>query len=402
MCNTLLTIFSSYGIYNLASELGVNFLDKLEQVADYRSTCRVLDLIWIAVGFAIQIHIKKNNITDIINSDNEILKIWFHFFQWAGLWKGHKVGIRTGNSKLQIQCLSAFAPLFPAAGKLNYTRSVVHFLSILAKYPRIQSLLNYTGSVNLTRDGHYFAFDEALETFGVKFIKQNITGNVINEENLKRQIKSAQNEKERMNLLFSEFLGDTVMSKSDRAVNNRHEILWNLVDKLVETFQVDKHKLFQNCPELNLEGFKRLYECYEAGKQRLIKIFRQEILELEPVDTTGRRAKEIVVSKVITLKKAEKEQKQIEKDTHHKKRHIAENSTHIDQTQESQLKRVKTSKHQTTKEELTILKPLTHIVPTEEQLNSALAALLKISEHWTRKKLRDHLSYQNRKEQRKK
>ncbi len=45
MCNTLLTIFSSYGIYNLASFLEVTFLDKLEQVVDYRSTCRVLDLI---------------------------------------------------------------------------------------------------------------------------------------------------------------------------------------------------------------------------------------------------------------------------------------------------------------------------------------------------------------------
>ena len=45
MCSALLTIFSSYGIYNLAAMLGVKFLDKLESVVDYRSTCRVLDLI---------------------------------------------------------------------------------------------------------------------------------------------------------------------------------------------------------------------------------------------------------------------------------------------------------------------------------------------------------------------
>ena len=38
MCSVLLVIFSSYGIYNLAASLGVKFLDKLEQVADYRST----------------------------------------------------------------------------------------------------------------------------------------------------------------------------------------------------------------------------------------------------------------------------------------------------------------------------------------------------------------------------
>ena len=53
MYNTLLTIFSSYGIYNLASFLEVTFLDKLEQVVDYRSTCRVLDLIWTAVRCSI-------------------------------------------------------------------------------------------------------------------------------------------------------------------------------------------------------------------------------------------------------------------------------------------------------------------------------------------------------------
>ena len=135
-----------------------------------------------------------------------------------------EVGIRTGNTELQIQCLSASAPLFSVTGKSNYMRSV-HFLSILAKHPHLQSLLNYIRSVNLTRDGHYFAFNKALETFGVKFIKQNITGNIVNEENLKQQIKSAQNEKERMELLFDEFIGDTVMSKSDRAVNNQYEIL---------------------------------------------------------------------------------------------------------------------------------------------------------------------------------
>ena len=51
------------------------------------------------------------------------------------------------------------------------------------------------------------------------------------------------------------------------------------------------------------------------------------------------------------------------------------------QTQESQVKRVKTSKHQTTKEELAILTPLTRIAPTEEQITSALEALLEISDH---------------------
>jgi len=207
MCSVLLTIFSGYGIYNMAAILGVVFLDKLEKVVDYQSTCRVLDLIWVAVGSAIHIYTLKNNLKleDMMDSENNLLKTWFCFYRWTGFWKGHRAGIRTGNAELQIQCLSAFAPLFPIAGKLNYTRSTVHFLAILTKHPQIKTLLKYASSVNLTQNGHYLAFDEALETFGVKFIKQNVTGNVINEESLKRQIKAAQSEKKWMNLLFDDF-----------------------------------------------------------------------------------------------------------------------------------------------------------------------------------------------------
>jgi len=62
MCSTLLIIFSSYEIYNLAVMLGVKFLDKLESVVNYHFTCRVLDLIWLAVACAIHIHITEKQI----------------------------------------------------------------------------------------------------------------------------------------------------------------------------------------------------------------------------------------------------------------------------------------------------------------------------------------------------
>ncbi len=59
MCCTLITIFSGYGIFNLAAHLGVRYLDKLEKVVDYSATCRVLELIWIAVGNALNQVIKN-------------------------------------------------------------------------------------------------------------------------------------------------------------------------------------------------------------------------------------------------------------------------------------------------------------------------------------------------------
>ncbi len=50
-----------------------------------------------------------------------------------------------------------------------------------------------------------------------------------------------------MDLLFSKFIEDNVMSKTDRAINSQHEILWKLIDKLVEAFQLNlpsQHELF--------------------------------------------------------------------------------------------------------------------------------------------------------------
>ncbi|GET00647.1 hypothetical protein GLOIN_2v1474502 [Rhizophagus clarus] len=297
MCSVLLVIFSSYGIYNLAAFLGVKFLDKLEQVVDYRSTCRVLDLLWGAVGCALNIYAKKNNLCfkDIINEENNLLKVWYFFFEWGSYWKGHRVGIRTGNSLLQIQCLAAFAPLFPSAGKLNYMKSTTNYLALLAKYPKLCTLLEYASSVNLTRDGHFYAFDEALETFGVKYIKENITGNIYNIENLKRQIKAAQAERERMDLLFGEFIGDIVISRKDRAVDGRHELFWTLIKSLLTAFDSSNPTslpLFQNCKELTESGYTKLFSCYNRGKERLIQIYRQEVLKIDPVNTKGRRAKE--------------------------------------------------------------------------------------------------------------
>ena len=72
---------------------------------------------------------------------------------------------------MQFKNLAAFSLLFPIASKNNYARSVIYFLSNVNNDPVLQQLLQYTCLVNLTSPGHFFAFDEALERFGVMFIK---------------------------------------------------------------------------------------------------------------------------------------------------------------------------------------------------------------------------------------
>ncbi len=63
MYNMLIIIFSRYGIFNLAANLGVCFLDKLEKVVDYQATYCVLELIWIAVRIAITQYLNDKNQT---------------------------------------------------------------------------------------------------------------------------------------------------------------------------------------------------------------------------------------------------------------------------------------------------------------------------------------------------
>ncbi|RGB26238.1 hypothetical protein C1646_770683 [Rhizophagus diaphanus] len=154
MCGILIVLFSSYGIFDLAKVSGVKFLDKLDKIVDYHSTVRVLKLIWCAVTISIRIYMKKTNLNkyNIMDSNS---------------------GIRVGNYKLQKNALACFVGLFASAGKSNYSVTVTQYLGMLAQYPKLEEKLEF------------------LETFEVKFIKQNITGNVVDDNKLKLQVKAA-------------------------------------------------------------------------------------------------------------------------------------------------------------------------------------------------------------------
>ena len=74
-------------------------------------------------------------------------------------------------------------------GKLH-PFAAAHFLAQVRNDVQLQKLLKMACSVNITHEGHYLA----LEIYSVKFIKQNITGNVVDDETLKTKIKAAQSE----------------------------------------------------------------------------------------------------------------------------------------------------------------------------------------------------------------
>ncbi|RIA90783.1 hypothetical protein C1645_822932 [Glomus cerebriforme] len=291
-CSVLIVLFSSYGLLSLASRLGVRFLDKFELAVDYRSTTRILDLLWVAVEIAINIYInsKKIPFSEIIDGKNDTnicLKVWYLYYKWAGIWKAHKMGVRVGNFDIQRDSLAAAGPLFASAVKSNYITAIAYFLASLATHLRLKEKLNHAGSFKIpheNNDSHHtcFGFDEALKTFGIKFIKKNITGNIIDDKNLKNQIKACQDERKRIDLLM--------------------ESLWNLVDNLIEIFEMPNplsYCLFQEYLPIQLhqQGVKRLITCYHNGLEWIKAVYWQEVLKIECRNTWGRRAVEVVRTK---------------------------------------------------------------------------------------------------------
>ncbi|CAG8694852.1 16130_t:CDS:1, partial [Funneliformis mosseae] len=56
-----------------------------------------------------------------------------------------------------------------------------------------------------------------------------------------------------------------------------------------------KHRFLQTTPQMNQIGYNKLALYYENEKKLMEKLYKQEITNEEPRNTSGRRATEIVV-----------------------------------------------------------------------------------------------------------
>ena len=321
------------------------------------------------------------------------------YYKWAGIWKAHRIGIRVGNFGLQRDSLSAAGPLYASAAKSNYTTAIAHFLATIAAHPQLEEKLSHCSAFKIPHDidgSHVcFGFDEALETFGVRFIKGNISGNVIDEKNLKNQIKASQSERERIDLLMSEYLSDNSISHSERAVKSRQESLWELVNDLVAIFGMDNplsHQLFQKYTptEMHQERLGRLIACYPNGLERIKGIYRQEVLKIESRNTKGRRMVGVVRTKVKDYNNQKKSINQSITMSSQKDEILNEQST--DYLSVTNMPQSKQKKHRTTLEETEILSTLK--VYKDKLPDDAIASVCEhLSEIWTKKKVREWWNY---------
>lgn len=319
------------------------------------------------------------------------------------------MGMRIGNFGLQRNSLSAAASLYASAAKSNYTTAIAHYLSIIAAHPKLEERLNYCGTFKIPRDVNEdsrhvcFGFDEALKTFGVRFIKQNVYGNIIDEKNLRDQIKSSQDERERIDLLMSEYLNDYAVSYSERAIKSHKKSLWELVNDFITGFGMSdplSHQLFQEYTptEMHKEGLSRLFNCYLNGLKWIKAIYRQEVLKTEDRNPQGRRTIGVVRTKVKdynSKKKAEKRKIMIPELTQPVVKDLNETSLTIEP--QSKWRKIAGARHRTTENETAILcalKIYKNYLP-EDAIGSVRE---KLSEVWTVKKVREWWNYHKNKE----
>ncbi|CAG8563329.1 1924_t:CDS:2, partial [Scutellospora calospora] len=113
---------------------------------------------------------------------------------------------------------------------------------------------------------------------------------------LKQRIAAIQDERERMLMLYSEFVNDNIIVPQNRAVKQYTEVLWELVDELTCTFDLTnpkQHNLFKHAQEMNQDGYKRMFTFYEIGLNILDKLLQEEVYKTKKI-TKGRRVKNLV------------------------------------------------------------------------------------------------------------
>ena len=301
---------------------------------------------------------------------------------------------------MQMHSLAAFSPLFPITGKSNYAQSVVFFLESVQRNVGQKELLKHICSVNLTREGCYFGFDQALEYYGVHYSKENITGQSTDLDNLMLQLQSVQTEHERLEPLITEFVEESRIKKKGKEKyppKSRKDDLWLVVNELVEAFDLPDptvHDFFKKAKRINEEGFNKMFGCYEKGLKRLGDLLKQEVYKKEQRITVGRRKKEVDPVSVIEhykyVKLFNNEENERMKEVEESLPIVSEDTSTLDNERGSLS--LTTKKHQKTAEEIEILKEvLNYPVDLPKEVSKRLyEELLKLHSSWTPTKVRSY------------
>ncbi|RHZ66121.1 hypothetical protein Glove_309g83 [Diversispora epigaea] len=200
--------------------------------------------------------------------------------------------------------------------KSNYTTAVTHFPITITKYIQLEEKLKLYSSFkisnNINNDPeniHYvcFGFDKTLETlelvnnlvmiFGITnpsshSLFQKYLPKEIYQENLNKLITCYPNGLKYIKKIYKQNI-----------LKIEPKITQELVNNLVMIFGItnpSSHSLFQKYlpKEIYQENLNKLITCYPNGLKYIKKIYKQNILKIEPKITQGRRTTEVIRMKL--------------------------------------------------------------------------------------------------------
>ncbi|RHZ47539.1 hypothetical protein Glove_578g12 [Diversispora epigaea] len=201
-----------------------------------------------------------------------------------------------------------------------------------------------------------------------------------------------------MKLFLSEYLEDTVISKSPHAINARKDLLWALIEDLIIIFDMEdllSYLIFQEMKslELNKTGYKKLIKCYPNGLERIQSIFRQKVLNIKIKNPTGRRALGVRKMKHKDYVTQNKENKRKNKESDNQLPELAQSSQISDQPVEQNQSN---KKRKTLPHEKKILKRLLiYETKIPNHIYQEIKELLGVE--WNKKRIYSWWSYQIKK-----
>ncbi|CAB5210001.1 unnamed protein product [Rhizophagus irregularis] len=158
------------------------------------------------------------------------------------------------------------------------------------------------------------------------------------------------------------------------------------------------HDLFKknSPPQLNQEGLMKINQAYEDGLGRIKKIYRQEVIKIEAINTKGRRKLSVMKTKVSDLSKNKKSRKKNAPTIPEGDNEGSSQLARVLQTiqfneQDSHQPPLKRQRVVTTEEEKEILKCLLQkkIMPSENEINEVLT---KLPQSWNIQRIKRYWS----------
>ncbi|CAB4394310.1 unnamed protein product [Rhizophagus irregularis] len=228
------------------------------------------------------------------------------------------------------------------------------------------------------------------------------------------QIKSVQTERDRIEILLSEYLNDPTASTGNHAINQRYDAMWNLVKILLQEFdQTNESFLNSNTwknvyrSQLTVEGVIQLKNCFSDGIVRMQAIYYEDVFKTR-LTQPGRSKLGTSRLKILNFQKELKEAKRNKKTMEHsqtmesRSQPQEESSNQRDiimqeqQENETGNKRKRKAKRIPSLEEETLLEPLilSQSEPTNEEMREKLNTL---SDEWDLSRIKQHVQYRRKK-----